>query len=91
MTVIPEQVATWSRHTSKVNLLILFGEHILSADIDGKIFIWAFKGNDQNHAPIGHILLEDKFSPTCIMHPDTYLNKVTAWSLSLMSDVMNFK
>ncbi|KAF5952358.1 hypothetical protein HYC85_010302 [Camellia sinensis] len=70
------QVATWSRHTAKVNLLILFGEHILSADIDGNIFIWAFKGIDQNHAPIGHILLEDKFSPTCIMHPDTYLNKV---------------
>ncbi|CAL5330714.1 unnamed protein product [Camellia sinensis] len=76
MTVIPEQVATWSSHTSKVNLLILFGEHILSADIDGNIFIWAFKGIDQNHAPIGHILLEDKFSPTCIMHPDTYLNKL---------------
>lgn len=94
------QVATWSRHTAKVNLLILFGEHILSVDIDGNIFIWAFKGIDQNHAPIGHILLEDKFSPTCIMHPDTYLNKVILgsqegslqlWNISTKKKLYEFK
>ncbi|KAF7138686.1 hypothetical protein RHSIM_Rhsim07G0058700 [Rhododendron simsii] len=78
------QVATWSRHTTKVNLLLLFGEHILSVDVDGNIFIWAFKGIDQNHAPIGHVLAEDKFSPTCIMHPDTYLNKMLLYSSSLV-------
>ncbi|GFZ02665.1 transducin family protein [Actinidia rufa] len=94
------QVATWSRHTAKVNLLLLFGEHVLSVDVDGNIFIWAFKGIDQNHAPIGHVLLEDKFSPTCIMHPDTYLNKVILgsqegslelWNISTKKKLYEFK
>lgn len=70
------QVATWSRHNAKVNLLLLFGEQILSIDVGGNMFMWAFKGIQQNLAPIGHVMLEDKFSPSCIMHPDTYLNKV---------------
>ncbi|KAK9106301.1 hypothetical protein Syun_022312 [Stephania yunnanensis] len=72
------QVATWSGHNEKVNLLLLFGEHILSVDIKGNLFIWTFKGIEQNQnlTPLGHILLEEKFSPSCIMHPDTYLNKV---------------
>lgn len=56
--------------------MLLFGEHILSVDVEGNIFTWAFKGIDQNLAPVGHILLDNKFTPTCIMHPDTYLNKV---------------
>lgn len=69
-------MATWSRHNAKVNLLLLFGEQILSVDVGGNMFMWAFKGIQQNLAPIGHVMLEDKFSPSCIMHPDTYLNKV---------------
>lgn len=72
------QVAIWSRHKEKVNLLLLFGEHVLSVDIKGNLFIWAFKGVEQNLEPVGHILLEENFSPSCIMHPDTYLNKVVA-------------
>lgn len=74
------QVATWSSHTAKVNLLLLFGEHILSVDMGGNMFIWAFKGIDQNLVPIGHVLLDNDFSPSCIMHPDTYLNKVVIGS-----------
>ncbi|GKE17213.1 hypothetical protein Tco_1424790 [Tanacetum coccineum] len=31
-------VATWSRHSAKVNLLLLFGEHILSVDVEGNIY-----------------------------------------------------
>lgn len=73
-------MANWNRHSAKVNLLLLFGEHILSVDVEGNIFIWAFKGNNQNSAPFGHISLGEKFTPSCIVHPDTYLNKVTASS-----------
>ncbi|XWS52353.1 hypothetical protein CRYUN_Cryun11dG0061300 [Craigia yunnanensis] len=69
------QVANWSRHNAKVNLLLLFGDHILSVDVDGNVFIWAFKGIEDNLAPIGHIKLDAKCTPACIMHPDTYLNK----------------
>lgn len=70
------QIGTWSRHDEKVNLLLLFGEHILSMDVKGNLYMWAFKEIERNLTPAGHILLEEKFSPSCIMHPDTYLNKV---------------
>lgn len=94
------QVATWSRHNAKVNLLLLFGEQILSVDVGGNMFMWAFKGIQQNLAPIGHVMLEDKFSPSCIMHPDTYLNKVILgseegslqlWNISTKQKLYEFK
>ncbi|WOG96203.1 hypothetical protein DCAR_0415536 [Daucus carota subsp. sativus] len=94
------QIATWSRHSVKVNQLLLFGEHILSVDVEGNIFTWAFKGIDQNLAPVGHILLDNKFTPTCIMHPDTYLNKVLIgsqegalqlWNISTKKKLFEFK
>lgn len=94
------QVATWSRHNAKVNLLLLFGEQILSVDVGGNMFMWTFKGIQQNLAPIGHVMLEDKFSPSCIMHPDTYLNKVILgseegslqlWNISTKQKLYEFK
>ncbi|KAF9597469.1 hypothetical protein IFM89_018915 [Coptis chinensis] len=94
------QVATWSRHNEKVNLLLLFGEYILSVDAKHNLFIWAFKGIDQNLAPVRHILLEDEFTPSCIMHPDTYLNKVLIgsqegtlqlWNISTKEKIYEFK
>jgi len=77
------QVATWSSHTAKVKSLLLFGENILSLDVKGNIFLWAFKDIKNNLVPVGHIVLDQDFTPTCIMHPDTYLNKVnTFFSMS---------
>ncbi|KAJ1260095.1 hypothetical protein BS78_10G205900 [Paspalum vaginatum] len=95
-----DQVVTWSRHKEKVNMLYLFGEYILSADIKGNIFIWAFKGAEQNCEPVGSISLGDNFAPTCIMHPDTYLNKVIVgseegplqlWNISTKKKLYDFK
>ncbi|KAG2249340.1 hypothetical protein Bca52824_088968 [Brassica carinata] len=74
------QVATWSKHVAKVDLLLLFGEHVLSLDVEGNMFIWAFKGIEEHLAPVGHVELCEKFTPTCIVHPDTYLNKVLVGS-----------
>lgn len=94
------QVATWSAHNAKVNSLLLFGEHVLSVDVEGNMFIWAFKGIDQPSAPVGHIMLDDKFSPSCIVHPDTYLNKVLLgsqegslqlWNISTKKKIYEFK
>lgn len=96
------QVANWSRHSAKVNLLFLFGDHVLSADADGNVFIWAFKGieNENNLAPIGHIKLDANFTPTCLTHPDTYLNKVLIgsqegslqlWNISTKKKLYEFK
>ncbi|KAL3832965.1 hypothetical protein ACJIZ3_007701 [Penstemon smallii] len=93
-------VATWESHNAKVNQLLLFGEHILSVDVNGSIFIWAFKGISENLSPVGHISLEDKFRPSCIMHPDTYLNKVILgsqegslqlWNISTKQKLYEFK
>ncbi|CAN4110308.1 unnamed protein product [Withania somnifera] len=93
------QVATWRGHNAKVNQLLLFGENVLSVDVKGNIFIWQFKGTDKNPASIGHIKLEDKFSPSCIMHPDTYLNKVILgshegalqlWNISTKKKIYEF-
>ncbi|XP_066369837.1 U3 small nucleolar RNA-associated protein 21 homolog isoform X2 [Miscanthus floridulus] len=75
-----DQVATWSRHEEKVNMLYLFGEYVLSADAKGNIFMWAFRGAEPNSEPVGSISLGDKFTPSCIMHPDTFLNKVIVGS-----------
>jgi hypothetical protein len=60
-------VVTWSRHEEKVNILYLFGEYVLSADIKGNIYIWTFKGAEPNSEPVGSMSLGDKFTPTCIM------------------------
>ncbi|KAA3471620.1 WD repeat-containing protein 36 isoform X3 [Gossypium australe] len=94
------QVANWSRHSAKVNFLLLFGDHILSVDADGNVFIWSFKGIEDNPAPIEHIKLDANFTPTCIMHPDTYLNKVLIgsqegslqlWNISAKKKLYEFK
>ncbi|KAJ8492909.1 hypothetical protein OPV22_014630 [Ensete ventricosum] len=94
------QIATWSRHEEKVNLLLIFGDHVLSIDVKGNMFIWSFRGMEMNHEPVGHILLDDKFSPSCIMHPDTYLNKVLIgsyegqlqlWNISTKKKLFEFK
>ncbi|KAL1547459.1 U3 small nucleolar RNA-associated protein 21 isoform X1 [Salvia divinorum] len=94
------QVATWESHNAKINHLLLFGEHVLSLDVKGNMFIWAFKGITENNSPFGHISLGNKFTPSCIMHPDTYLNKVIVgsqegslqlWNISTKKQLYEFK
>ncbi|GMH23837.1 hypothetical protein Nepgr_025680 [Nepenthes gracilis] len=94
------QVATWTAHNAKVSLLYLFGDHILSVDVDGNLFIWAFKGIEQNLEPVGYIKLEEGFIPMCITHPDTYLNKIIIggqdgslqlWNISTQTKLYDFK
>ncbi|KAL9250535.1 WD repeat-containing protein [Drosera capensis] len=94
------QVATWSAHKFKVRLLFLFGEHILSVDAKGNLHIWAFKGIEEHLEPVGHLTLEDGFTPACIIHPDTYLNKIIIgsqegslqlWNVSTKKKLYDFK
>uniref|UniRef100_A0A1J3JJC1 U3 small nucleolar RNA-associated protein 21-like protein n=1 Tax=Noccaea caerulescens TaxID=107243 RepID=A0A1J3JJC1_NOCCA len=94
------QVATWSKHVAKVDLLLLFGEHVLSLDVEGNMFMWAFKGIEQHASPIGHVELSGKFTPSCIVHPDTYLNKVLVgsqegplqlWNINTKKMIYEFK
>ncbi|KAL1539962.1 U3 small nucleolar RNA-associated protein 21 isoform X1 [Salvia divinorum] len=94
------QVATWEGHNAKINRLLLFGEHILSLDVKGNMFIWGFKGKTENNSPVGNISLGNKFTPSCIMHPDTYLNKIIVgsqegslelWNISTKKKLYEFK
>ncbi|VYS64666.1 unnamed protein product [Arabidopsis thaliana] len=54
-----QPVATWSKHVAKVDLLLLFEEHVLCLVVEGIMFIW------EEHKPTG------KFTPSSIVNPDT--------------------
>lgn len=71
-------MSTWSAHNGKVVLLLAFGKHMLSVGSDGRLLIWPVVEADPTTPahPVGSIQLRESFTPTCIMHPDTYLNKV---------------
>ncbi|XP_073143979.1 U3 small nucleolar RNA-associated protein 21 homolog [Henckelia pumila] len=94
------QVAIWGSHGAKINHFLLFGEHILSLDVKGNLFMWPFKEITDDISPVGHISLGTKFSVSCIMHPDTYLNKVIfgsqegplqLWNISTKNKLHEFK
>ncbi|KAK7271798.1 hypothetical protein RJT34_27998 [Clitoria ternatea] len=95
-----EQVATLSSHNAKVKLLLLFGMHIVSVDTSGNMLLWAIEEINQNLAPCRHIVLHEKFSPSCIVHPNTYVNKVLIgseqgpmqlWNINTKTKVFEFK
>eukprot|EP01018_Ginkgo_biloba_P020289 Gb_24979 [translate_table: standard] len=94
------QVGTWRGHEAKVILLLSFGQHVISVDQQCCILIWTVAELNQTLEPIGQIQLGDKFSPSCIMHPDTYLNKVLIgseqgtlqlWNISTQKKLYEFK
>ncbi|CAM6100981.1 unnamed protein product [Calypogeia fissa] len=96
------QASTWSAHNGKVVLLLAFGKHVLSVGTDGRLLIWPAVEADPTTAahPVGSIQLRESFSPTCIMHPDTYLNKVLIgseegslqlWNVSTQKMIYEFK
>lgn len=78
------QVTKWCAHESKVVQILAIGEHILSLDKEGWIFMWEATNvgtsTEASVVPVGKIRLGDNVSPRCIMHPDTYLNKVLVGS-----------
>ena len=70
------QVSEWFEHERKVVHLLALGSFILSVDTGGWLFVWEATNLASNPSPLRKIHLEEGVSPTCIMHPDTYLNKV---------------
>ncbi|CAJ2665196.1 unnamed protein product [Trifolium pratense] len=97
------QVATWTSHNAKVKSLLLFGDHVVSLDATGDLFLWEFKGIKDNLVPFTsprHIKLDHNFIPTCIVHPDTYLNKILIgseqgtmqlWNINTEKKIFEFK
>lgn len=73
------QVARWSAHTRKVTLLLEFGQQILSVDAGGRLCVWE-PSEASDVLPVREWQFRDSFTPTCIVHPDTYLNKILVGS-----------
>ncbi|BBN05516.1 U3 small nucleolar RNA-associated protein 21 [Marchantia polymorpha subsp. ruderalis] len=96
------QVSIWNGHTGKVILLLAFGKHILSIGTEGRLLIWPVIEEDPTApvVPVGSIQFRQSFTPTCIVHPDTYLNKVLIgseegalqlWNISSQKMIYEFK
>uniref|UniRef100_A0A0D6QUZ2 Uncharacterized protein n=1 Tax=Araucaria cunninghamii TaxID=56994 RepID=A0A0D6QUZ2_ARACU len=94
------KVVTWSGHRAKVAFLLLFGKHVLSLDLQGCLCIWTAVELNPKEALVGKLQLGEKFSPSCIMHPDTYLNKVLIgseegtlqlWNINTQKKLYEFK
>ena len=76
------QVARWSAHSSKLTLLLEFGQQILSIDAGGRLCVWDTiqAASQELVKPVREWQFRESFTPSCIMHPDTYLNKVLVGS-----------
>jgi U3 small nucleolar RNA-associated protein 21 len=67
-----KKVATLSGHQGDVNCLLVFGDHLISTAEDKMLKIWDYRKGTL----LDEIELADYTNPTCLMHPDTYLNKI---------------
>jgi len=60
-------------HNAEVTLLLPFGPHLISIDVDGIVMVWEIKTTE--------LYMQTKFNPesfaiTAIAHPHTYVNKM---------------
>lgn len=72
-------------HTADVLLLLAIGDHLLSLSADRKLILWNIGQYDQ---PAVSITLD--FTPTCMAHPPTYLNKVVVGGMDGRLQLWNF-
>eukprot|EP00897_Mesotaenium_endlicherianum_P007094 jgi/Mesen1/6412/ME000329S05575 len=94
------QVATWSGHDGKIVQLLTFGNHILSLGADRRVCVWSAEKAASHTQPEHELQLAEDFTPTCMMHPDTYLNKIVIggeegrlqlWNISSGRQLYEFK
>lgn len=45
--------------------------------LDSRLCVWPAAATPESNDPMAEIMLPEGFTPSCIMHPETYLNKVT--------------
>lgn len=64
-------MATLRGHSSPVHLLLVLGRFLLSADESGELRVWDTTSNAL------HSIIELQCTPTVLMHPSTYINKVS--------------
>lgn len=74
-------------HRSDIVQLLVLGDYLLSLGQDGQLLVWQIGTYD---APVASIQLAQGFVPTCMVHPDTYLNKVVVGAEDGRMQLWNF-
>ena len=74
-------------HTGDIIQLLVLGDLLFSLGRDGKLLVWRIGEYD---APEHVITLPQSFTPTCMAHPDTYLNKMIIGSEDGRMQLWNF-
>ena len=84
-------------HTDEIIQLMVLGENLISLGRDKIVNVWRIGEYDE---PVSSMQLHDDFVPTCMAHPDTYLNKIVIgaedgrmqlWNFSSETCVYEFK
>ncbi|KAK9819682.1 hypothetical protein WJX72_001066 [[Myrmecia] bisecta] len=81
------RVGKYCGHSDDILQLLCLGDHLLSLGRDGKLLLWKIGEYD---APEVSIQLAEDFQPTCLAHPDTYLNKVAVGGREGKMQLWNF-
>ena len=75
-------------HAAPIDNLLLFGDQLLTLSSAGRCMkLWL--AADVAAGPIGQISFAADFTPTCVAHPHTYLNKVVVGSQEGHLEVWN--
>lgn len=69
------RVGTWRKHEGKVIQMLPIGNYILSLGDDNLVCLWSVEDVGSNE-PVAVLEMERDCQPTCMVHPETYLNKI---------------
>eukprot|EP01095_Lingulamoeba_sp_RSL-Kostka_P015880 TRINITY_DN7485_c0_g2_i1.p1 TRINITY_DN7485_c0_g2~~TRINITY_DN7485_c0_g2_i1.p1 ORF type:complete len:348 (+),score=82.04 TRINITY_DN7485_c0_g2_i1:154-1197(+) len=75
------------QHRKSIISLLVFGDHLLSISKDREMVVWSIK----EKKAITKIQFKEDFTPTVIMHPSTYLNKILIGSEEGQLQLWNIK
>ncbi|KAI8469981.1 MAG: WD40-repeat-containing domain protein [Monoraphidium minutum] len=81
------KVGEYRGHSGRVLQLLVLGDLLLSLGADGRLLVWRIGAHA---APEVVIEFEQGFTPSCMAHPDTYLNKVVVGSQEGQLQLWNF-
>jgi U3 small nucleolar RNA-associated protein 21 len=74
-------------HSGDILQLLPLGDHLLSLGRDGLLLLWRV---GQYDGPEASLRLPAGFAPTCMTHPDTYVNKVLVGAADGRMQLWNF-
>ncbi|XP_060608574.1 WD repeat-containing protein 36-like isoform X2 [Ruditapes philippinarum] len=81
-------IHVYEGHTADVHLLLPFGNHLISVDVDSSVIVWDIKSQGQ-YSEIQ--FNKTSFEITTVTHPSTYLNKILFGSKQGRLELWNIK